>query len=87
MRRPQGYATTTEPGKADVEEDTFTCCHCNMIVFVAARADPSEFGGFCRMCMSHICPGCATEGTCKPFEKKLEEMEARDKLLRAATGG
>lgn len=82
MRRPQGYAVTVEPGKATVEEDTFTCCHCNAIVFLSARQDPSAAGGFCRLCMGHICSACADKG-CEPFERKLEAMERRDKFLRA----
>jgi DNA-directed RNA polymerase subunit RPC12/RpoP len=83
MRRPQGYAVTSEPGRPNVEEDTFTCGHCNSIVFVKPRQDPSTMGGFCRMCMTHICARCAGELTCSPFEKKLEAMERRDRLRRA----
>lgn len=86
MRRPQGYAVTTEPGKADVEEDTFTCAHGNEIIFVRPREDPASMGGFCRMCMKHICAACAATGKCEPFEKKLEAMERSDRLLRAAIG-
>lgn len=83
MRRPQGYGITVEPGKADVEEDSFTCCHCNSIVFVKPRCDPSEAGGFCTMCYRHICQACAATGTCEPFEKKLEAMERSDRLRRS----
>ena len=83
MRRPQGYAVTTEPGKADVEEDTFTCSHCNAIIFVKPFQDPSEMGGFCRLCYRHICGPCADKGECEPFEKKLEAMERRERLLRS----
>ena len=86
MRRPQGYATTVEPGKATIEQDTITCCHCNSIVFVAPRQDPSEMGGFCRLCMAHVCSQCAGKG-CEPFEKKLEAMERRDKLLQRVLEG
>jgi hypothetical protein len=84
MRRPGGYLHITEPGKPDVERDTFTCGHCNAIVTVEPACDPSEAGGFCRMCMGHICGPCADLGSCEPFEKKLERMEARDRLRRAA---
>jgi hypothetical protein len=85
MRRAQGYAITTEPGKATVEEDTFTCVHCNSLVFVHARQDPTDLGGFCRLCMRHICATCADKGSCDPFERKLERIEARDRLLRACS--
>lgn len=83
MRRPGGYAVTTEPGKADVEEDTFTCVHCNTVVFVKPFQDPAEMGGFCRLCMGHICSSSSCNDGCEPFEKKLEAMESRDRLLRA----
>lgn len=83
MRRPQGYAITKEPGRADIEEDTFTCCHCNSVVFVKPLQDPSECGGFCNLCYQNICAKCADLGSCDPFEKKLLRMEARDKLLRS----
>ena len=86
MRRPQGYAITTEPDKATIEEDTYTCCHCNCIVFVKANSDPSDMGGFCRMCYSHICSDCADKGTCDPFEKKLEAMERRERFLKSVVG-
>lgn len=82
MRRPGGYAVWTEPSRT-VERDTFTCVHCNTVVFVKPKQDPSEMGGFCRQCMSHICGPCADLGKCTPFEKKLEEMEARDRFLRS----
>jgi hypothetical protein len=84
MRRPGGYAIVTEPGAADVERDTFTCAHCNCVVFVAPRQDPSTMGGFCRMCMAHLCGPCADAGRCSPFEKKLDAMERRDRLIRSA---
>ena len=84
MRRPQGQATFVEPGKADVRLDTFTCSHCQCVVFVQPRQDPSEMGGFCCMCYAHICGQCASTRSCEPFEKKLEAMERRDRLRRAA---
>lgn len=86
MRRPGGYAITTEPGKADVEEDTFTCGHCGGIVFVKPRQDPSSMGGFCRLCMAHLCAPCADQRSCMPFERRLEALESRDRLRRAAEG-
>lgn len=84
MRRPGGYLMVAEPGKAEVTTDTFTCGHCNCIVPVQPRQDPASLGGFCRMCMAHICAGCAATGACEPFERKLEGMERTDRLRRAA---
>jgi hypothetical protein len=86
MRKPQGYGITTEPGKKDIEEDSFTCSHGNEVVFVKPGQDPSEMGGFCRMCMRHICAVCAAKGGCDPFERKLERMESRDRMLRSVLG-
>lgn len=80
MRNPGGCATWT--GEQVVECDTFTCAHCNTVVFVPPRAAPAESGGFCRLCMKLICGPCSDHG-CTPFEKKLEAMEAREAWRRA----
>jgi hypothetical protein len=83
MRKPQGYAIWTDPVTAPVERDTFTCAHCNRVVIVAPKTDPTDLGGFCRMCMQHLCGPCADLGTCTPFEQRLDAMERRDRLHRA----
>jgi hypothetical protein len=80
MRRPGGYGVTKEPGKKDIEEDSFTCAHCNAIVFVTPFQHPADAGGFCTMCMKPLCKKCAALGKCTPFEKVLEKMEAEGKL-------
>lgn len=97
MLRPLGYGITKEPGKADVVEDSSTCSHCNSISFVlpgvmpTTRDEAGRAHGLprCRMCDAFICLRCGDrldiEG-CDPFEKKLERMEARGRLLRAAGG-
>ena len=89
MRNPGGYAVLTTPETAKVsfdrfrceeigagvtERDTFACCHCNRIIHVKPMAPMDEFGSMCRNCMKMVCPTCA-DGPCKPFEKRLEEME------------
>lgn len=84
MRRPQGTLIVSEPGVRDVLRDTVTCSHCNCVFVVEAKQDPSTLGGFCRMCMRHICAACAATGACEPFERKLEAMERSDRLRRAA---
>ncbi len=82
MRRPQGYGIETRDGKVIGEEDSFTCGHCNTIVFVKPRQDPADMGGLCKLCMRLTCPVCAGKASCDPFEKKLERMESRDRFLR-----
>ena len=78
----KGYAVVLGPD-GNVERDTITCFHCQRVVFIQPGADPSSLGGFCRVCMRHICGPCATQGSCRPFEKQLEQMEAKDRLLRS----
>jgi hypothetical protein len=82
MRNPGGYAVLTGPDGIR-EWDSFTCSHCQRIVQVAARCDPSDLGGFCRMCMKHICGPCTDEGSCTPFEKKLEQYERANRFHQA----
>lgn len=97
MRNPRGYAVLTTPEAATVifdrfsceevcagviERDTFTCCHCNRIIHVKPMAPMDEFGSMCRNCMKMVCPTCA-DGSCVPFEKKLEMSERRDMALKS----
>ena len=82
MRNAGGYAVwVAVDGSREV--DSFTCSHCQRVVFVPPRADPSQLGGFCRQCMKHICAPCVKVGGCKPWEKQMAEAEARDRMLRA----
>lgn len=86
MLRPGGYAIIVDPALSKpIEQDTFTCCHCNRIVFLKASPNvpKPDIGGFCRLCMKNTCGPCADKGTCEPFEKKLERMEQRARLLNA----
>lgn len=96
MRNAGGYVRVTEPfGVREV--DTFTCAHCNKVVFVKAGADPSELGGFCRVCMEHICERCTGSvttlwgekvvGVCMPFMRQLDIVESREQLRKALGGG
>ncbi len=95
MRRPQGYLIVTSE-RGVIEHDTITCSHCNQIVMVkAGSADTvyylpqmegppkEEAGAFCRQCMSSICLSCLKEGRCYPLERRIEEMEAKGRLLRS----
>ena len=79
MRNPGGYATlVTDAGLQ--EYDTFTCCHCNSVVHVQAKASMDKVGGWCTLCFKPTCPRCDAAGACTPFEKKLEAMERTARL-------
>lgn len=78
MRNPQGCLTIGEK-----EHDTFTCGHCNAIVVVMPKCAPEDLGAMCKVCSSLVCSRCAN-GTCVPFERKLEQIESRDRFFRQA---
>jgi hypothetical protein len=83
---PRGYLIITDPDAPTKEWDTFTCCHCQRIVPIRPRAPASECGGFCRLCFKEICGTCADKGSCDPFEKQLERIEARGRMLQSIFG-
>ena len=96
MRNPHGYTTVSgdlarkdptlvEQGfrHTEAEIDTFRCEHCHRHVHVPVKGDPYDIGGFCRQCMEPICPKCVEKGTCTPWERKMEEAEARQRLRDA----
>lgn len=82
-RSQQGAALLTTPDGRTVEMSTITCAHCNsvhrLVDQLGRKLDP---GGFCMQCFQPICRGCADDGRCTPFEKRLQQMEARGR-----TGG
>jgi hypothetical protein len=98
VRRAGGYATISGPSglpltthralvkdrSGNVECDTFTCGHCQFIVHVKPLADAADCGGLCKVCMRLICGPCTAKGTCTPWEKAFEKIEARDRFLRSA---
>jgi len=73
--RIDGYAFIVDPEAPTKEYDTLTCAHCQFIMHIEKRADAENLGGFCRMCMRHICARCVDAGVCEPFERKLDEYE------------
>ena len=77
MAKQAGYYCVTSPDGV-TESDAFVCAHCNKIIVVPPKSDVSTLGGYCTTCgMAMICPKCVALGTCDPFEKKLNRMEAR----------
>ena len=83
MLKPQGYAIIMDPDAPARECDTITCSHCQRIVFVGPKQDPSDLGGFCRLCFRHVCGPCADAMVCVPFERQLEIAERRDETRRS----
>lgn len=81
--KPQGYACISDPEEGVRECDTMTCAHCNRVTHIKPTMRPEDMGGFCRMCMKPICVKCTDEGSCTPFEKRLEEIEERDRIRRS----
>lgn len=59
------------------ECDTFTCFHCNRVVFVKPKCDPADLGGLCKGCMKLICANCVGKGNCDPWEEQMKRAEAR----------
>jgi len=85
-----GYATIVDPnvnGGRPMEASTVFCCHCQMIVFLhslsTGKRDENDIGGFCFKCMKPTCGPCADKGVCVPFERKIEQAEARGRMLAA----
>lgn len=87
MRKAGGYLVISDPKHNVTEYDTFTCAHCNSVVIVKPKQDPSEMGGFCLACGKHICSSKKCHAKCAPFLKKLEIAENRDRLRRQIFGG
>lgn len=78
-----GYTTTTDPETGTTECDTFTCGHCQKIVFVKPKEDPASIGGMCFQCMHLVCPRCVGLAVCSPWQKQMEVAEAKDRARRS----
>ena len=103
MRNPGGYGVTMDPGSDRPlnETDTIVCGHCQRIVRVKPGTGATVYlifdqtawqwkeepGAACRCCMRPICLPCCDKGTCTPWERQLEAMEAKDRLVRSVLGG
>ena len=84
MLRANNYSIIFQPDAPPQESDSFTCGHCTRVVFVQPGHRADDLGGLCKQCMSLICPVCVQTGKCDPWEKKMEEMEARSRFLKSA---
>jgi hypothetical protein len=97
MRKVLGYATILDPTAPVQEYDTCVCGHCGKVIFVKPGTAQTTYlipqrqggfreaaGAFCRCCMKPVCLPCDQTGTCTPFERSLEQAEARDRFFRSA---
>ena len=85
MRRSARRTSTLEMTSRDGRTTslaTTTCAHCNHVTVIPYRAKPEQCGGFCRLCMKTTCLLCADKG-CTPFERRLDQQEARARSLRS----
>jgi len=76
-----------ESGKVVLEEETYTCGHCQHVTAVQAGQKLDDVGVFCLACMRPCCKRCsflmANGAGCDVFEKKLARAEARAALRSA----
>ena len=45
-----------------------------------------EAGAFCRVCMRAVCLKCHAHGECTPLMRRIEQMEARGRFIKAVFG-
>jgi predicted amidophosphoribosyltransferase len=67
-------------GRIADEGDVAVCAHCQAVVAVRAK----DGVGWCARCAAPVCPRCEAAAVCRPFERRLERLEARDRFLRSA---
>ncbi len=85
MRNPGGVGVITDPNVAAPyqECDTFTCGHCQYVVFVPVRQNPEDIGGLCKQCMVLICPKCVDRMVCVTWEQMIAMQEAHGRTFRS----
>jgi hypothetical protein len=80
MRKPGGYSIITDPEGPTLEEDSFTCSHCECVVFVRPMCDAADMGGRSTCCDKLICKYCVGKG-CVPLEEHLARVEAGKEIF------
>ena len=95
MRRPGGYGQLLgcDGPPAQLKDalgriiphecDSYSCTHCNRVVFVLPKERPEDTGGMCKLCCGLICPRCVDLDQCSPLEKQLDDIERAIKLDEA----
>jgi hypothetical protein len=94
--RPQGYSVVSDPESGVVEHDTAQCGHCQRILFTKPGSASTvylfpqrdgrvleELGARCAKCDTPVCLTCHAKGVCVPFERWLEQVEARAATRRS----
>lgn len=84
--RAGGYIVTTTAEGKTVERDSISCAHCQRHVIIPPGPPRDDLFGTCWHCSKFICVPCANLRTCTPWERQLEKIEARDRMLRAILG-
>ena len=75
VRRPAGYVEITDPIAGNQGGDTLQCDHCQKHWIVQPGSGMKR--GFCLKCNGPTCGKQRCETRCVPFEKELEQIEAR----------
>ncbi len=86
MARHFGYLIEQGPGGVLQERDTATCGHCQHVMILPPPKDGHllvRIAPECSGCRKFICEACAKDGRCRPWEKQLDEIEARARMLNS----
>ena len=78
--RALSFAETYDGNGNTIVIEKLTCAHCQRIF---NKPGPNDNVGFCELCFAAICIPCAKLDKCDPFERKLERMEQRSRLLHS----
>lgn len=82
--KARGYTVERGSGSgADVEHETFTCCHCGGGTIIPHRATPEQLGRFCLSCNQMTCMKCAKDQRCTPFMRRIERSLSRERLYQS----
>lgn len=89
MRKAQNWSIETDGLGFTQECDSFTCYHCQRVVFVPPGQSAFNLGGGCRVCQQLICSKCVDLGTCRPWEEQMLKIEHKyetDKMISRLLG-
>jgi len=83
LRKAKSYIQILDPEAPGglIEQDSFSCAHCNRIVIVEPGSGRER--GICQRCRKLVCGRKACMDRCDPIEAKIERMEQRQNLQRS----